>query len=303
MSKKLEIIGRKLVVVLAASVYSIHYWINFNLWITEELNLLLYIHMIALNIVFLMLFWCFIVMLIIDPGKPKIVDEYNQSPFSKKVYCEKCKCQKPERCHHCSICDRCVLQMDHHCPWINTCVGYQSRKQFILLLFYALLFNFITVVSTTKTYLLSFKFSIFNMIYALACIGNYVLVFLLFNFLKYHIELLQKNQTTLEDIISKNNQTNFNFYDIDPHTNVTQIFGQNKSLWLFPIYSGVGCDDGHTFPKIEYKGMQASSPQVVAVFYEQQYVSSDKNKNENSTIQTIYQRGTEKQKISEIKMN
>ncbi|CAD8057456.1 unnamed protein product [Paramecium primaurelia] len=290
MSQKLEIIERKLVVVIAAIVYTLHYWINCNIWIKEELNILLTIHMITLNIVFIMLFWCFIVILIIDPGRPKIVDEYNQSPFSKKGFCQQCRRQKPERCHHCSICNRCVLQMDHHCPWINTCVGYQNRKQFILLLFYALLFNFITVISTTKTYLLSFQFSYLNIIYALICIGNYVLVVLLIGFLKYHLYLLQKNQTTLEDIISKNNQISFNIYDIDPHTNIIQIFGQNKILWLFPIYSGFGCDDGNSFPKNDYKVMQTSSPQVISVFYEQQYVSSDKNKNEYSNVQTLYKR-------------
>ncbi|CAK65991.1 unnamed protein product (macronuclear) [Paramecium tetraurelia] len=303
MSQKLQIIGRKLVVVIAASVYSLHYWINFNLWITEELNILLYIHMITLNLVFIMLFWCFFVIQKIDPGRPKKADEYNQSPFSKKGFCQQCKCPKPERCHHCSICDRCVLQMDHHCPWINTCVGYQNRKQFILLLFYALLFNSLTIVSTTKSYLLSFQFSYFNIIYGLICLSNYVLVFLLFGFLKYHLELLQKNQTTLEDLISKNNQIIFNLYDIDPHTNICQIFGENKLLWLFPIYTGQGCDDGNSFPKNEYKVMQTPSPQVISVLYEQQQISSDKNKSEHPIIQSLFRREMEKQKINEIMKN
>ena len=29
---------------------------------------------------------------------------------------------KPDRAHHCSNCERCVLKMDHHCPWIGGCV-------------------------------------------------------------------------------------------------------------------------------------------------------------------------------------
>eukprot|EP00808_Paulinella_micropora_P028464 g25301.t1 len=31
-------------------------------------------------------------------------------------FCRKCNVVKPMRAHHCSVCKRCVLKMDHHCP-------------------------------------------------------------------------------------------------------------------------------------------------------------------------------------------
>ena len=37
--------------------------------------------------------------------------------------CPKCCSIKPERAHHCSVCQRCIRKMDHHCPWVNNCVG------------------------------------------------------------------------------------------------------------------------------------------------------------------------------------
>ena len=53
-----------------------------------------------------------------------------------KKFCRKCKAFKPVRAHHCSLCGRCIIKMDHHCPWVNNCIGYDNKKHFILLLIY-----------------------------------------------------------------------------------------------------------------------------------------------------------------------
>ncbi len=45
-------------------------------------------------------------------------------------FCEKCHVVKPDRAHHCSVCETCVLKMDHHCPWVNNCVGFGNYKFF-----------------------------------------------------------------------------------------------------------------------------------------------------------------------------
>lgn len=89
----------------------------------------------------------------IDPSDPLVRIErlckaqnqdFPQDLFSK--YCQWCKCHVQEKSKHCGRCNRCTKDFDHHCLWLNNCIGSRNYIYFFGLIWTKMVHTVIILV-------------------------------------------------------------------------------------------------------------------------------------------------------------
>lgn len=73
-----------------------------------------------------------------------IITQELYEKYIPEYICPYCSLKKHKGTKHCQTCQKCVREYDHHCKWINNCVGQNNLKYFgafLLILFMNLCFS------------------------------------------------------------------------------------------------------------------------------------------------------------------
>eukprot|EP00041_Stephanoeca_diplocostata_P033696 m.1119376 g.1119376 ORF g.1119376 m.1119376 type:complete len:418 (+) comp24390_c0_seq3:327-1580(+) len=196
----------------------------------------------------------------------------SRSSTGKVNVCRTCMIVKPDRTHHCSICRQCVLKMDHHCPWVNNCVGHHNYKYFCTFLFYALTFlvAFICLmVPFVVQYLRSNHHSKRNypsqretqeidLMIPLCTLIAGIFLFAVMPLACMHAQLLSSNETTLESMRTATISADVKNWSLrSSWKNASVVCGHRVLCWLCPRKTWT--DNGVEYEVVLHDGQHTSN--------------------------------------------
>lgn len=183
--------------------------------------------------------------------------------------CRHCKRPRPERAHHCKVCGICVLRYDHHCPWINNCVGFRNHKFFLLTGCYVWLTAILALVTSAPEVveLLAACWgsaaplpSNEAVLFFAASIVSLSIAALLSSLLFAHLPLAAENLTSVEvnyfdheEDDMKEDPPENPFDQGSKAKNLEQLFGSYDATWFLPLEPRRPLCDGVLFPSPAYE--------------------------------------------------
>eukprot|EP01089_Gocevia_fonbrunei_P002150 TRINITY_DN12143_c0_g1_i1.p1 TRINITY_DN12143_c0_g1~~TRINITY_DN12143_c0_g1_i1.p1 ORF type:complete len:326 (-),score=16.98 TRINITY_DN12143_c0_g1_i1:65-1042(-) len=175
-----------------------------------------------------------------------------EATYDEPPYCSVCKVYKPLRAHHCKRCGRCTLKMDHHCKWINNCVGFENHKFFFLTLVYGLVCCFVVALllllrcifvspieNSHGDSFLDFEpwdWANFGLMWLTAVLIG-LQTFSLGGMFFFHVFLISRHMTHVEWHCCKGRSLGCDYNQGSILVNLKCLLGNNYLLWPIPVKS------------------------------------------------------------------
>nr|CAH8842046.1 unnamed protein product [Trichobilharzia regenti] len=96
----------------------------------------LILHFVCSHLLIINVYFHYLCAIFINPGTVPNILPSNHLNHSYNTVCTRCFITRPMRAHHCVVCKKCILRMDHHCPWTANCIGLYTHRHFYLVLIY-----------------------------------------------------------------------------------------------------------------------------------------------------------------------
>ncbi|CAK9438957.1 uncharacterized protein LODBEIA_P31810 [Lodderomyces beijingensis] len=265
----------------------------------------IYTQFIATNSLYLLCIYTYFKIIYVGPGSPldypqlKIRNLNAENPYNKHLplseappefmtihtrkfggnqgfrFCTKCDCWKPDRTHHCSSSGKCILKMDHYCPWFAICIGFFNYKFFVQFLCYIATYCWIVfaiTVAVLYNFLFSDKYSdqYLSINLVVQCVLASTFAFTVTIFASFSVYLMSRNLSTIEFQEQRWNYrgaNNYNYefdgngkrkqlaniFDLGFKENLKQVLGTSWTSWLLPVDVNVRIADSGFRNGINFK--------------------------------------------------
>ena len=140
-----------MIIIVIILITYIFYSILKTFWIYSNIIIII----IGFIIYFIFLF-SYLITALINPGFPKNEKKILNNEIIKKDYdyCDICLIYTKieSKTIHCQMCDICIEEFDHHCPWTSKCIGKRNIFYFYIFIgsIFTLMFYFFVVALTAN---------------------------------------------------------------------------------------------------------------------------------------------------------
>eukprot|EP01089_Gocevia_fonbrunei_P003830 TRINITY_DN13787_c0_g1_i1.p1 TRINITY_DN13787_c0_g1~~TRINITY_DN13787_c0_g1_i1.p1 ORF type:complete len:281 (-),score=26.84 TRINITY_DN13787_c0_g1_i1:18-860(-) len=184
-----------------------------------------------------------------DHGSSEERQQRFNTAWNTDQYCFICELERPTDSHHCKHCNRCVEGMDHHCYFVENCIGKNNFKAFLLLLIYGFITSVICLIifglGALKGIVRIKELGIKEGIELAMCVlsGLSLLYFCILSLMigiptfqlvlrgETHVSVLKKElrKEPVDTLFDGENTETLGYVD-----NLAKVMGKKKMLWFVP---------------------------------------------------------------------